>query len=356
MSGQQKMLQPKVATCATVLGGGAFGTALAQHLAKKGTKVTMWVLEEDTRNSINVDHENKTFLPGVQLSSNIVATSSVVESIKDTDIVLLVIPTPFIRKWLQANHASLPVGVPLVCCSKGIETSTLTTPYEILMEEMPGKYHKYLSALSGPSFAKEVAAGNPTNVTLAALDETTANEAQAILSDKSFRVYTTNDVIGAELCGALKNVIAIAAGATDGFNFGSNGRAALISRGLAEMTRLIVKKGGSATTLMGLAGVGDLVLTCSSTMSRNYTVGYRLAKGETIKQVLSGNVSVAEGVKTSESVFKMAQLFDVDMPICREVYEVIHMGKPVLQALATLQARPLRSESESFEWTTKAKL
>eukprot|EP01064_Diplonema_japonicum_P036391 TRINITY_DN8154_c0_g1_i1.p1 TRINITY_DN8154_c0_g1~~TRINITY_DN8154_c0_g1_i1.p1 ORF type:complete len:363 (+),score=81.82 TRINITY_DN8154_c0_g1_i1:23-1090(+) len=345
--------QAKVASNATVLGGGAFGTALAQHLASKGTKVNMWVLEDDTRHNINDHRENKTFLPGVKLSDNILATGSVRDSIKNTEIVLLVIPTPFIRKWLQNNHAFLPVGVPLICCSKGIEMKTLDTPYEILMEEMPGKYHKHLGALSGPSFAKEVAAGNPTNVTLAAEEESTAAIAQSILSDKSFRVYTGNDVIGAELCGALKNVIAIAAGATDGFAFGSNGRAALISRGLAEMTRLIVKKGGNASTLMGLAGVGDLVLTCSSTMSRNYTVGYRLAKGETIQQVLSGNKSVAEGINTSASVFKLAEKLDVDMPICREVYKVIHKGKPVVEALATLQARPLRSESETFEFATK---
>eukprot|EP01060_Flectonema_neradi_P006521 TRINITY_DN14404_c0_g1_i1.p1 TRINITY_DN14404_c0_g1~~TRINITY_DN14404_c0_g1_i1.p1 ORF type:complete len:348 (+),score=90.36 TRINITY_DN14404_c0_g1_i1:48-1091(+) len=345
------ILSPVTAKHATVLGGGAFGTALAHHLARKGTTVKMWVLEDATRDSINDDGENKTFLPGVKLSSGITATSDVAEACKDTELILLVVPTPFIRRWLHQNHYHLPVGVPLVCCSKGIEEKTLDTPYEILVEEMPGKYHKYLAALSGPSFAKEVANGNPTNVTLAADNEQTMRTAQVILSNKTFRVYTTDDVIGAELCGALKNVIAIAAGATDGFEFGSNGRAGLISRGLAEMTRLIVRKGGKQATLMGLAGVGDLVLTCSSTMSRNYTVGFRLAKGEDIQTILSGK-SVAEGVKTSSSVHQLAARLGVDMPICEEVYNVIHQNKPIAEALNTLQSRPLRSEGETY----KAKL
>ena len=326
-----------VAKSATVLGGGAFGTALAIHLARKGTNVRMWVLEEETRNSINNNHENKNFLPGFKLPTNIVAVSDVAQSFDGTEIALLVIPTPFIRKWLQAHHAELPVGIPLVCCSKGLEVGSLATPYEILVEEMPGKFHRYLSALSGPSFAKEVAAGTPTSVTLAAADEQTASRAQAILSDKLFRVYTADDVIGVELCGALKNVIAIAAGAADGFKFGNNGRAALIARGLAEMARLIVKKGGKPSTLMGLSGVGDLVLTCGSTLSRNYTVGHRLAAGETMAQIMEGTRSVAEGVQTSVSVFKLASDLNVDMPICREVYKVLHQNKPIAEALATLQ-------------------
>ncbi|KAJ9444101.1 Glycerol-3-phosphate dehydrogenase [Diplonema papillatum] len=216
-----------------------------------------------------------------------------------------------------------------------------------LMESIRGRF---LCVLSGPSFAKEVAAHNPTNVTLAALDEKTAARAQEVLSDRNFRAYTATDVIGAELCGALKNVIAIAAGASDGFNFGSNGRAALMSRGLAEMTRLIVKKGGKASTVMGLAGVGDLVLTCSSTMSRNYTVGYRVAKGDTMDQIRKDTRAVAEGVKTSAAIEQMAQALGVDMPICHEVYNVIHKDLPIKQALANLQNRPLRSELEGFEY------
>ena len=330
-------LPQRVAGTVTVLGGGAFGTSLAIHLARKGSKVRMWVLEEETRKNINVEHENKTFLPGYRLPEAVAAFADVKESFVGTEMVLLVIPTPFIRKWLQQNHQQLPVGVPIVCCSKGIEVGTLATPYEILVEEMPGKFHRHVAALSGPSFAKEVAIGNPSSVTVASLHEETATTAQSILSDKNFRVYTADDVIGVELCGALKNVIAIAAGAADGFDFGHNGRAALISRGLAEMSRLVVKKGGKASTLMGLSGVGDLVLTCGSTLSRNYTVGYRLARGETMSQILAGARSVAEGVQTSLSLHTMARDLQVDMPICTEVYSVLHRSKNVKAALAALQ-------------------
>jgi len=210
------------------------------------------------------------------------------------------------------------------------------------MDELPGKYHSQLAVVSGPSFAKEVAVGLPTNVTCAAVKSEVAQRVQAILSSRSFRVYRAADVVGAELCGAVKNVIAIACGASDGFGFGADARAAIITRGLAEMARIVDAKGGRASTVTGLAGVGDLVLTCSSSLSRNYTVGKSLAEGG------AGDVgnAVAEGVRTSLSIHRLAKELGVDMPICDGVHSVIHEGVPIMKALAALQDRPLKSEDD----------
>eukprot|EP00933_Yihiella_yeosuensis_P027302 TRINITY_DN2117_c0_g1_i1.p1 TRINITY_DN2117_c0_g1~~TRINITY_DN2117_c0_g1_i1.p1 ORF type:complete len:386 (+),score=76.06 TRINITY_DN2117_c0_g1_i1:63-1160(+) len=326
----------------TVLGGGAFGTAMATHLGKKGCKVKVWALEKEVVDGINKDHENSMFLPGIKLHENVTATSSVEEAVAGTELLLLIIPTPFISRWVEQHQSKLPWKVPIVCCSKGLEESTLRTPYEILVDELPGKYHSNLCVVSGPSFAKEVALGLPTNVTCAAKDLKVAKHVQSALSNLVFRVYTASDVIGAELCGAVKNVLAIASGASDGLGFGANARAALISRGLSEMARLVVDKGGKASTVTGLAGVGDLTLTCSSSLSRNYTVGKGLAQGlppDSGKQV-------AEGVKTSWAVHELAKQHNVDMPICTAVYQVIHEGVPVKDALRRLQDRPLRAEDD----------
>lgn len=337
-------VKPVVAGKVTVLGGGAFGTAMAQHIAKKGTKVSIWALEADVVKGINESHENKTFLPGVTLCDNVTSTSDVSEAVLGAEMLLLIIPTPFIARWLAQNQTKLPWNVPLVCCSKGIEESTLRTPYEILVDELPGKYHSQLCVISGPSFAKEVVAGLPTNVTCASKNLEVARNVQAFVSSRSFRVYTASDVFGAELCGAVKNVLAIACGASDGLGFGDNARAALITRGLREMARLIVKKGGRAETITGLAGVGDLVLTCSSTLSRNYTVGKSLAQG---KSANTGQ-AVAEGVKTSLALHKLTEQLGVSMPICEAVYGVIHGGVPLVKALEALQDRSLKSEDDDI--------
>eukprot|EP00429_Kryptoperidinium_foliaceum_P062681 CAMPEP_0176079202 /NCGR_PEP_ID=MMETSP0120_2-20121206/39612_1 /TAXON_ID=160619 /ORGANISM="Kryptoperidinium foliaceum, Strain CCMP 1326" /LENGTH=352 /DNA_ID=CAMNT_0017412957 /DNA_START=42 /DNA_END=1100 /DNA_ORIENTATION=+ len=338
----QGEVKPAVASRVCVLGGGAFGTAMAQHLAVKGSQVTMWALEQEVIDSVNNQHENPAYLPGFKLSERLVATLSVEEAVEGAEMVLLIIPTPFIASWIHENQRKLPWTVPLVCCSKGIEESTLRTPYEILVDELPGKYHNQLCVLSGPSFAKEIAGGLPTNATCAAKCSEVAYRVQSLVSTKSFRAYSASDVVGAELCGAVKNVLAIACGASDGLGFGDNARAALITRGLAEMARLIVKKGGRATTINGLAGVGDLVLTCSSKLSRNYSVGYSLAQG---KPIDSGK-AVAEGVKTSLALHILADQLGVNMPICESVHKVIHAGVPLKNVLASLQGRSLKSEDE----------
>ena len=329
---------------ATVLGGGAFGTAMAEVLGRKGTSVVMWVREPEVVAAINDAHENSVFLRGCPLSANVSATTAFEAAVGGgTELILLVVPTPFLRRFVISHHHLLPRDVPLVCCSKGIENGTLLTPYEILVEELPGKFHPYLCALSGPSFAKEVAQGLPTSVTIASANEALARTVQEKISEPAFRCYRSTDVIGAELCGALKNVIAIASGASEGFGFGCDARAALITRGLAEITRLAVAKGAQRETMMGLAGVGDLVLTCTSTLSRNFTVGRRVAGGETLAEI-SLDGAVAEGVATSISVHEMAEKLGVEMPICEAVYAVLHGGKPIKDALAELQTRPLRAE------------
>lgn len=334
--------KPKVAT---VVGGGAFGTAMAQLLGRQGIETRMWVMEEPARKAINETHENTLFLPGCPLAETVKAYATLEEACENTEIVLTVIPTPFFRRFLVANRSTFPTGVPIVLCSKGIENDTLDTPYEIAIDELPGKYAKYLACISGPSFAKEVATGQPTSVTCASENEEVAKTVQEAMSDQNFRVYITNDLIGCELAGAVKNVLAIASGASDGFGFGYDARAALITRGLAEMKRLVVAKGGSAQTLFGLAGIGDLVLTCTGTLSRNYQVGHALAQGKTMEEIKSESKAIAEGVFTCKSLKQMIDREGgIDMPICLSVYRVVYENEPIQEALEKLRARPLRKE------------
>lgn len=331
------------AVVCTVLGGGAYGTALASVLGRKGLAVKMWVREEPVVESINSKHENEMFLTGVSLPESVTATGDLAEALVGTQLVLIVIPTPFLRQFLVRNRTALPANVAVVCCSKGIENETLQTPYEICVEELPGKYHHSLAVLSGPSFAKEVAMGQPTSVLVASHDAVIGKHVQALMSDTNFRVYTGNDMIGAELCGAAKNVIAIACGAASGLGLESNTSALLITRGLQEITQLVVKKGGQVKTCLGLAGVGDLVLTCSSKQSRNFTVGMRIAQGASLEEVLQTN-TVAEGVKTSESIHLLAKELGLDLPICEHVYQVLFENKPIKQAILELQTRELKDE------------
>lgn len=317
-------------------------------MGRKGIKVRIWAREKEVVESINYQHENVSFLKGIKLSENITATSDIKEALQGSKLVLLVIPTQFLRSVMVENRSTLPVGVPLVCCSKGIEIETLMCPYEILVEELPGKYHHWIAAMSGPSFAEETANNQPTSVLVAAKSTDVALQVQHAISDSSFRVYTGTDLIGAELGGAVKNVLAIACGGAAGYGFGSNTAALLMTRGLSEMTRLAVRKGALPSTMMGLAGVGDLVLTCSSKQSRNYSVGSRIAKGETLAEIQASTNSVAEGVKTAESIHLLAQKLGVELPICEEVYQVLHHGKPFIKALEELRARPLGPENEGF--------
>ena len=326
---------------ACVLGGGSFGTALALVLASNGYKVSVWVRSEEQARSVNDSRENVKYLPGVKLPDAIRWTHLVTEAVTDVDIVLFAIPTQFLRAFAESNRSSMPVGVPLVLCAKGIELSTLKLPYDIVRDELPGKYSRFICVLSGPSFAKEIAARHPTSVVVASSETDIAEKVQKQMTspDHNFRVYTIRDVIGAEIAGAVKNVLAIAAGAVYGLGYGSNSRAALICRGLVEMTRLAERMGSDASCMRGLAGIGDLLLTCSSELSRNFTVGRRLALGEKLADILASSSSVAEGVATTKALNELRKELNVDMPLCGEVYKVLYEDKDVRCVLNDLQSR-----------------
>lgn len=323
---------------AAVLGGGSWGTALAHMLAGNGYSVHIWAREQDVIGPINERNENPVFLPGIPLHAGVRATNDMPEATAGAALILSVVPSQFLRSFVVAHRGLLPPGVPIVNCAKGIEESSLMTPFEILRDELPGKFHPWLACLSGPSFAKEVALGLPTNVVVAAPEEALALHVQRLVRGPRFRAYVSGDVTGVEIGGAAKNVIAVACGAADGMGFGHNTRAGLLTRGLAEITRLAVRKGGRPQTLAGLAGMGDLVLTCTGDLSRNRTVGFRLGRGEPVETVLQGRM-VAEGVASSRSIARLAESLGVEMPITREVCAVLHDGKPITAAMEYLIAR-----------------
>jgi glycerol-3-phosphate dehydrogenase (NAD(P)+) len=327
-----------------VIGAGNWGTALAQLLARREHEVTLWALEPEVVAGINASHKNPLFLREVELSPHIRATGDLEEAAHQADMILFVIPAQFVRASLKKMGGLLPAGVPLVICSKGIERGTLRTMEQVFTEELPEENRGGICVLSGPSFAIEVAQNLPTNVTVAARQRDTARTVQAAMATREFRIYTTEDVTGVELGGALKNVIAIAVGGGDGLGFGVNTRAGLITRGLAEVSRLAVKLGGRPETMLGLAGVGDLILTCTSDLSRNRTVGRLLGQGHTIAEIQRDMRQVAEGVPTSESAHQLAEQCAVEMPITEAVYQVVHHGKAVREAMRDLQDRALKEE------------
>lgn len=331
---------------ALVVGGGSFGTALGLMLARKGTAVSIWVREQHQADLCNEQRENVKYLKGVKLPANMIFNSDILAAISDVELIIFAIPTQFLRPFLEAHRSIFPVGIPLIQSAKGVEVSTLKTPYEIMMDELPGKYAKYICVLAGPSFAKEMAAGQVTNVAVASPNPIICNKAQRMMSSRlaNFRCYASSDVIGCEIAGAVKNVLAIASGASTGLGLGLNARAALICRGLHEMTMLAKALGSSGASMPGLAGVGDLILTCSSEMSRNFTVGLRIAQGETLAQITASTNTVAEGVATAKALKELAQRLDVEMPICKQVYDVLYQDKSVVEALTLLQDRPLASE------------
>jgi glycerol-3-phosphate dehydrogenase (NAD(P)+) len=327
-----------------VFGSGGWGTALAQLCAFRGYQVTQWVRESDVLESINQQHENPLFLPDVPLSPHIVATLDEREALEEADLVLLVIPSQFMREAVIRIRYLLPTHVPIVCCSKGIEKESLELMSEILTGELPGKVHPYLTYLSGPSFAKEVAQGKPANVTVAGERKDVREKVQDLMGGASFRIYTSADVVGVQVGGAVKNVIAIAVGACDAMGFGLSAQASLITRGLAEITRLAVAKGANPLTLSGHAGIGDLVLTCTGSLSRNRQVGYALGIGESLESIVSSMKMVAEGVATAHSVWNLAQKLSIPMPISEQVAMVLHHGRHLEEAARGLMERPLREE------------
>ena len=327
-----------------VIGAGAWGTALAIHTARMGHPTLMWAYEAATVDDINLRRENHTYLRGVHLPALLEATSDLEACVRTCPILLTVMPTPHVAgiarrivPWLHDDHA-------IVSCSKGIDNESLETVNEIFERVLPRRRQWQMAYLSGPSFASEVACGSPTAVTIAARDTQLARELQRALSTDRLRCYATQDVIGVELGGALKNVMAIATGAADGLGFGFNARAGLITRGLGEITRMAVKKGANPLTLQGLAGMGDLVLTCTGDLSRNRTVGLRLGQGETLEAILASMNAVAEGILTSRSAHRLAEKLGVDAPIIDNTYRVVHEGLEPMVALQNLMTRTLKDE------------
>jgi len=327
-----------------VIGGGSWGTTLAQHLAGKGNQVSLWVYEPEVVEEIASSGENSTYLPGVPLHPDLKVSSRLEDVVPGSRVVVFVTPSHVARDVLCAAVPILPPGIPVVVASKGIETETLKTMSEVFEEELPAQNSPYLAFLSGPSFAKELARGLPTAVSVASRHHGTALFIQELFSSEVFRVYTNPDITGVELGGALKNVMAIAAGISDGLELGLNARSALITRGLAEMTRLGVAIGADGRTFAGLSGIGDLVLTCTGDLSRNRTVGLQLGRGVKLPEILKDMKTVAEGVKTTLATVRLARRVGVELPIAEQIYEVLYENKDPRMALTELMRRDLRSE------------
>jgi glycerol-3-phosphate dehydrogenase (NAD(P)+) len=327
-----------------VIGAGAWGTALADLLACSGHEVRIWALEPDVARAIQSNHDNPVFLPGFTLSESLRATTDHAEALDGASLVVYATPSQHLRGVVSRGRAHLARGAVLAVASKGIEQQTLALMSEVVQEEAKG--HAVV-AISGPSFAAEVAAKQPTAIVAASENADAARLAQEALSSGSFRVYTHDDLVGVELGGALKNVMAVATGILEGVGLGNNSRAALITRGLAEMTRLGIALGARSSTFAGLAGIGDLVLTCTGALSRNRAVGMAVGKGLTLDQALAGQPTVAEGVVTTKSALALAEREGVEMPIATMVYRILFEGLPARHAVPELMARGLRAEQDA---------
>jgi len=328
----------------TILGAGSWGTALASVLAGKGYPVMLWGRDAVVIEAIATRHENPRYHPGITLPPSLGATTDMARAFEGAELVVLAVPSHAIRQVaIEAKH-HLHAGVPVVSAAKGIEVETLMTMSEVLEDVLPVPMHPYLCFLGGPSFAKEVAKGLPTAVTIAGRWERVAKQVQDAFHTRAFRPYTSSDVMGCEIGGCVKNVIAIAAGLSDGLGFGANARAALITRGLSEMARLAMRKGANPMTLSGLAGLGDLVLTCSSELSRNRTVGFGLGQGKTLDVIQKELGQVAEGVRNARSVRDLARKVGVEMPISEVIHRVLHEGLSPKAAVTDLMTRETKAE------------
>ncbi len=323
-----------------IIGAGAWGTALACSVRRAGRKAVLWAHEKEVVDAINNGDGNPLFLPGVPLEPGILASNDITEVV-DADAVLIVTPAQFLRPVTNGLKEVWNEGTPAVLCAKGIENDTLMLMNEVLAETIP---QAPAAVLSGPTFAAEVARGLPTAVTLAVEDTALQESLSAALTTPYFRPYRSDDVVGAEIGGVVKNVLAIACGISEGRSLGDNARAALITRGLAEIVRLGRAKGGKAETFMGLSGLGDLTLTCNAMQSRNFSLGVELGKGADLNDILNSRRTVAEGVHSAAALVKLADKLDVDMPICQAVDAVINQGADISETISELLARPVSVE------------
>lgn len=327
-----------------VIGAGAWGTALGHVLAVNGHDVTLWARESDVAASINTRHENERFLHGARLSASLVATTDLSTALRSAGVVVYATPSAHLRSVARMGATFVIDRAIIAVATKGIEETTLALMTDVIVSEHPG--HAVV-AVSGPSFAAEVVANQPTAIVAASDDDTAAHCVQTALSNASLRVYTQRDVVGVELGGALKNVMAVATGICEGVGLGHNSRAALITRGLAEMTRLGVALGATASTFAGLAGMGDLVLTCTGSLSRNRAIGEEIGRGATLSEALAGKLTVAEGVVTAKSAFQLAERFNVEMPIVEMVNRILFEGHTARRAVAEMMTRELRPEQDA---------
>jgi len=329
-----------------VIGAGSFGTALSKVFAENGHRTTLWARDEATVQSIAKNHRHPRYLTSVQLPAGLRATSDLASAISDASVVLCAVPSHAVRTTFTEVGKLMKPGTFVLSATKGIENDSLQTVSQVLEHVLPAEFHGHCAYLSGPSFALELARRVPTAVTIASSETETAERMQQMISNDYFRAYTTHDVIGVELAGALKNVVAIGVGCAEGLGFGYNARAAMITRGLAEMARLGMKQGANPMTFAGLAGVGDLMLTCFGELSRNRTVGFQLGQGKKLDEILKNLGMVAEGVKTAKSAWDLAQREKVDMPLAHAAYQILYEGRAPRDIVYELMGRALRKEQD----------
>lgn len=331
-------------TGASVIGAGSWGSAFALHLSRLKIKTRLWVREEDVFKRLLKTGENKAFLPGFIFPSGVLFSRDMVEALASTEIVFVAVPSQFCREiYIQmAPHLSSSQGV--VSLTKGIEEGSLKRMSELAEDILTGVPKSRIAVLSGPSFAREVAQAHPTAVVIASKEMEFAQQVQRLISNVRFRAYASKDVVGVELAGALKNIIAIAAGALDSLHFGYNSVAALMTRGLAEIARLGASLGARRETFFGLAGIGDLALTCTGKLSRNHSVGVELGKGKSLSEIVAGTKMIAEGIPTTLSAHELAREKGVELPICEQVYQVLYKNKPLHKAIQDLMSRALKQE------------
>jgi len=325
-----------------LLGGGSWGTTVASLTAKNSSTI-IWARNPKTVEEINEHHTNEKYLPNAKLTTSLKASNSIKETVEEADVIVMGVPAQSFRKVLEEAKPHIRPWIPIINLAKGLEISTKMRMTEIIQELMPG--HP-AGVLTGPNLAREIHFGNAAAAVIAMVDNTIASRLQSVFSSGLFRVYTNSDVIGCELGGALKNIIAIASGMGDGANAGDNTRAAIITRGLSELTRLGTAMGGKERTFAGLAGMGDLVATCSSAKSRNHHVGFQLGRGKNLEEIINEMSEVAEGVKTAKIIMELAEEYNVDMPISKEIYKVLYEGNTVNEAFRGLLKYEIGSEKE----------
>ena len=323
----------------SIVGGGAWGTALAQCLMRKGRNISLWAREPQVVNNINDNNENKKFLPGVSINPSVVATLDISICLANSQAVFLVVPTQYIKSVTKLMHPLISAEIPIIICSKGVEIQTGFLLSEIISNELP---NNPIAVLSGPTFAAEVAVGLPATVTLACNDKFIGEQLIDAISSKNFRPYFSTDLVGAQIGGAVKNVLAIASGISDGKGLGNNARASIITHGFMEMSRLALAKGAQMETLIGPSGIGDLLLTCTSEKSRNYSLGKSLGIGKTLPNLLANCDKITEGVDSATAIMSLAKKYDVEMPIINATWSVLNNKASIDEAISGLLNRPLK--------------